>query len=151
MKHYANLKRIAKDNLKPEVKSEQKDVRWYYGLSGAGKSRKAFEEFPNAYRKMCNKWWDGYTGQDAVIMEDIDPTHKVLGHHLKIWTDRYPFICEAKGDASAPNFKTFIVTSQYHPSEIFEDAQTQAAILRRFKVEEVLISYQTNEEGVFEH
>lgn len=57
-------------------------------------------------------------------MEDIDPTHAVLGHHIKIWADRYPFIGEAKGGAVAPSYQKFVITSQYHPSEIFTDRQT---------------------------
>ena len=45
----------------------------------------ARRDYPDAYPKLCNKWWDGYNNQKHVIMDDIGPEHKVLGQQLKIW------------------------------------------------------------------
>lgn len=61
---------------------------------------------------MCNKWWDGYQGQKAVILDDIDDKHYILAHHLKKWADPWiPFIGESKGGAISPDYDVFIVTS----------------------------------------
>lgn len=108
---------------------------FYIGPSGCGKSKTAREENPNAYIKNCNKWWDGYAGQESVIMDDLDPPlAKALSHHLKIWLDHYPFTAEIKGGSIFIRPKRIIVTSQYTLEQLFEDPEALAAIKRRSKV-----------------
>lgn len=108
---------------------------WYYGETGTGKTYAAKEEFPNAYIKNANtKWWDGYKNQENVIMDDFDKAHNYMGYHLKIWADRYAFHAEVKGGAQVIRPQKIVVTSNYHPKDIWEDATTIEPILRRFKV-----------------
>lgn len=131
---YSSLKRIEKDNL---VLKDAEGLRgvWCYGKAGCGKSRSMREKYPNAYPKLCNKWWDGYQNQEFVIMDDIGLDHKCLGQQLKIWSDRYACVLENKGGAMASNYKKFVVTSQYSIDDIWiGDTPTIEALKRRFEV-----------------
>jgi hypothetical protein len=138
IRHYGTLKRIQLDHQLQDVVERLPECnnRWYWGPAGTGKSRAARDEFPDAYLKMCNKWWDGYNGQEVVLIEDFDVQHKVLVHHMKIWADIYPFLMEVKGGATKIRPKMIIVTSNYHPSDIWTEDGDLQPILRRFSFRE---------------
>lgn len=107
---------------------------WYWGPRGTGKSRKAWEENPRLYVKPINKWWDGYSGERVVLLDDWDPDIKGMVNYLKIWADRYPFRAEVKGSSMMIRPKKIIVTSNYPIEECFERKEDVEALKRRFRV-----------------
>lgn len=131
LRFYRTLKEIQKDHVVTPPDAEDVTGIWYHGGPGTGKSKTAREEFPDAYMKMQNKWWDGYQGQDYVIIDDFDS--KELGHHLKIWADRYAFLAETKGGAIMIRPKKVVITSNYPIEEMGWDSVTTEAVKRRFK------------------
>lgn len=137
IRYYRTLKQISTDYMKPLPDLDHQDIigEWYYGPTGSGKSHTARLRYPNAYLKIANnKWWDGYQLQDFVLLDDLDKKHDYMGYHLKIWADIYAFTAEIKGGTILIRPKKIIVTSNYHPNEIWEDANTREPILRRFNI-----------------
>lgn len=60
VKHYGQLRQIAKDHQVNINRVSPRQCIWYHGKAGAGKTRRAVADHPNAYMKLSNKWWDGY-------------------------------------------------------------------------------------------
>lgn len=127
---FANLKII--DN--------ELDNYWVWGPPGSGKTRWAWQTYgDDLYIKGINKWWDGYHGQETVLLDDWDPKHEVLVSYLKIWADRYPYRAECKGSSFMIRPKRIIITSNYTIDECFPNEQDVGAIKRRFKINHMVM------------
>ena len=57
---YNQLKRIEKDHMKVSGEADDCKGIWVWGASGSGKSRWARDNYPETYKKLANRWWDGY-------------------------------------------------------------------------------------------
>jgi len=110
-------------------------VRWYFGPTGSGKSRAAYQESGDSvYTKMGdNKWWDGYQGQETTIIDDYRPWNKDFGFaYLLRLCDRYPMQVEVKGGTVQFRSRLLIVTCPRKPEGLWPNsADDVGQLLRR--------------------
>jgi hypothetical protein len=136
VQHYNTLHRIANDNQPPPDDLPEVCGTWFYGKPGTGKSYQCrLWAGDSRYDKLLSKWWNGYTGQDTVILDEVGPEHASwIGAFLKIWTDRYSFPAEIKGGVMNIRPKHFWITSNYTIETVFpgpNNREIREAVQRR--------------------
>lgn len=150
--HYTNLQKINTDfGAKPEDLPDQPTPwnDWLYGPTGTGKSFTARAENPDYFTKPINKWWNRYTKEEAVIIEDLGPYEaKWIGSYLKVWADRYVFPAEVKGGFLQIRPKKIIVTSNYTIRELFPDPNIHLPLERRFNQRLLNVPYRPVDDDV---
>ena len=106
---------------------------FFYGKTGSGKTRTAFEEFPKIYTPLSYKWWEGYEGQTEVLIDDFRKDWCKFHELLKL-LDRYPFKVEAKGSHHQLMATTIIITAPYPPQYMYDTREDIEQLLRRIRV-----------------
>jgi hypothetical protein len=99
------------------VRNWKPEVIWYYGESGCGKTRRAYEETdPDKLyvKNESSKWWDGYDGHEHVIIDDFRGNWWDLPEMLSL-LDRYRKQVEVKGGWRQFKPRKIIITSIRHP------------------------------------
>lgn len=111
----------------PRISAVAPTVYWWFGPTGVGKSRKAFDHFGAvAYVKMNNQWWDGYCGQTTVIMDDYRTNLCPFSELLRI-LDRYPHRVQMKGSSCELSATCFVITTSSRP-EVLWHGRTEEAL-----------------------
>jgi hypothetical protein len=97
----------------------QKTVIWFWGPTGTGKTRRAFEEAPDAWISTRDlQWFNGYHGQNTVIIDDFRKEFCPFPTLLRL-LDGYPLSVPIKGGFVnwVPN--RVYVTSCYSPATVY--------------------------------
>lgn len=110
---------------------------WFWGETRTGKTTAARENNPGFYLKSKDRWWDHYNGEEVVIIEDLDLNHVHLLGPIKEYADYWQFKAEVKGgQLGCIRPKKIVVTSNYHPTELWSNPKEHEPILSRFRIQE---------------
>lgn len=106
--------------MKTAPRNWKTNVHVLQGPTGTGKSKWAMDEYPNAYWKQRSNWWDGYVGQDTVVLDEF---YGWLPFDLLLrLCDRYPLLVETKGGQTQFVAKTIVITTNMLPSNWYKSA-----------------------------
>lgn len=99
-----------------------------------GKTWRAIEILGEGYYdKLLNKWWEDYKGEPNVLIDDIGP-ECIKADHVKRWLDKRKFKAEIKYGSVNIRPEIIVITSNYHPSEIWPKPSDHDPILDRVEV-----------------
>lgn len=157
IKKGATMKQIAEDFPEEYMKNHKGIKQWkdeisltrqkktkviiYWGVSGAGKSYKVFQQDPLAYEVPDNEgnfpWFDGYDGQKSMVLNDFSGWIK---HSMMLkMMDRYPMQIRNKGGHTTMIPDTLFITSNHDPKTWYrklwdKNEETERAFFRRVDI-----------------
>jgi len=112
-----------------------REVLWFWGPRGTGKSRRAYEidedllamkpEGPHAIL-----WFNGYEKQKTILFEDLRPDQLRFAKLLSL-LDRYTVQEQTKGGFIWGNYDRVIITCDIPPEAFYTDGSDVGQLIRR--------------------
>lgn len=138
---------ILEDMVGRAIGTESPHLRgiWIYGPAGCGKTTTAAKCSRDIYWKAPNKWWDGYRGENIVLLDDVDKKMWTWAtHFIKRWTDHYCITGETKGGHIHINHSWFIITS----NESIEQSTCELSIYHQQAIQRRFIQLQFGKDDI---
>lgn len=136
------VQRVAASKRKFDTIDGELEHEWIWGPTETGKSHAARTENPNAYVKLsAAKWWDDYDYEPEVIIEEVGLKARDHAEEFKQMLDRYKYRVEVKGGSMLVRPRKIVITSNYHPSQIWPEEEALGPILRRLKIRHMVEPY----------
>lgn len=139
----------------PRDRKKPLELLWFWGKTGSGKTRKAFDMAEKRgltpfVKGGDYKWFDGYQGHKFVIFDDFRDEQCPFGWLLRL-TDRYQVTVEVKCSTRQWKPETIIITSPMSPEMMYKKNQNYASedkieqLLRRITRIEEIVNYEPEE------
>lgn len=103
--------------LQYEHRTERPIVIWRWGPSGTGKTYKPCKEHKSHFIKDSSNWWDGYTQQEAIIIDDFEAN--IEFRDLLRLLDEQQYTAYVKGGSIPVNSKYIYITCEHHPNTLY--------------------------------
>ncbi len=115
----------------------------YWGVTGAGKSHKAYNDFPGAFYVPAGSgnWYDGYDGESTIIFDEF--SGDIPFRFLLRLCDKYPLLLPIKGGHVQCRASTIVFTSNTDP-RIWYPEHDPAPLLRRATITHFPIAFTVN-------
>lgn len=111
-------------------------VHWYWGPTGVGKTRAVWDREATLdsqpYVPPTDKFWEGYDGDAAVLLDDFRPEWCSWKRLLQL-TDIYPFRVEVKGGSRQARYTRLYITAPEPPDTMMQRVTSEDVnqLLRR--------------------
>jgi len=120
---------LAMQALLFEKRTTQPTITWLWGATGVGKTRQVVERHRDSlYFKDQTKWWDGYTQQEAILIDDFNG--QLPCKDLLRILDRYEYQGEIKGAHVQVNSPFIYITCDRPPSAFYEGIDLEQLVRR---------------------
>ncbi len=145
MARYPRFYATIRSTIRP-VREEELVIRLNYGTTGTGKTRYAFDTYPDLFEVPISNgtlWFDGYDMHKNVLFDDFcGAASKItLDNVLKLF-DRYPRQVPVKGEYVWWLPTNIVITTNIHPRNWYtwEGREMQYDALKR-RITEVYVYY----------
>lgn len=126
---------------------------WLWGPTGVGKSHLAFHNFhPDTHYVLPNDggWWDGYTGQEVVIINEFRAGTMLFSELLDL-VDKWPKTVRRRNREPVPFLaKKVIITSPERPEDVYYNLSQYDKLDQLFRRFDVIHISDSNDSSILE-